>query len=110
LSSKSEFAHAGPRPSTFAAHGAGRVGNLQPVAEELREQLEIRRLAAPGARAGKLEQGLEELHSAHVGEIHARPVGPGQRLEEANALAAGLEMLKPVLHVDCLDGMVSRTV
>ena len=89
---------------------ARRVGDLQPIAEELRHQLEIRRLAAPGARARELEQRLEELHAAHVGEIHARTVGPGQRLEEADALAAGLEMLEPVLHVDRLDGEVGRAV
>ena len=37
---------------------AGRVGDHQPVAEQLREQLEVRRLAAARAGAGELEQRL----------------------------------------------------
>ena len=86
------------------------IGDLQPIAEELRHQLEIRRLAAPGAGARELEQRLEELHAAHVGEIHPRAVRPGQRLEEADALAAGVEVLEAILHVDRLDGGVVRAV
>ncbi len=89
---------------------ARRVGDLEAIAKELRHQLEVRRLTAPGAGARELEQRLEELHAAHVGEIHARAVGPGQRLEEADALAPGLEMLEPILHVDRFDGGVGRAV
>ena len=37
---------------------AGGVGDQQPVAEELGQQLEVRRLAAAGAGAGELEQRL----------------------------------------------------
>ena len=51
---------------------AGGVGDLQAVAEQLREQLEVRRLAAAGAGAGELEQRLEELRAAHLGEVDAR--------------------------------------
>src|SRR5207342_1417567 len=70
-------------------------------------QLEIRRLAAPGTGARKLEQRLEELHPAHVGEVDARAVRPRQRLEETNALAPVLEA---VLHVDRFDRKVGRAV
>ena len=42
---------------------AGRVGDQQAVAEQLRQQLEVRRLAAAGARARVLEQRLEELRA-----------------------------------------------
>ena len=63
-------AQAGPRPSRVDGprrrrqvaavdrRAAGGVGDQQPVAEELREQLEIRRFAAAGARARELEQRL----------------------------------------------------
>ena len=53
---------------------AGRVGDRQPVAEQLREELQIRRLAAPRAGAGELEQRLEELGAAHGAEVHPRAV------------------------------------
>ncbi len=42
---------------------AGGVGDEQPVAEELRQQLQVRRLAAARARARVLEQRLEELRA-----------------------------------------------
>ena len=83
---------------------------LKSIAEELRQQLEVRRLATPGARTGKFKQRFQELHAAHVGEVHTRTIGPGQRLEETDALAPGLEMLEPVFHVDRLDCEVGRTV
>ena len=53
---------------------AGGIGDLQPVAEQLAQQLEIRRLAAAAAGAGKLEQRLQELHAADIGEIHPRAI------------------------------------
>ena len=64
LSSNSEFAQAGPRPclvdrprrrrQVAAVDGGtpGRVRDQQTVAEELREQSQVRRLAAAGAGAG----------------------------------------------------------
>ena len=89
LSSNSEFDHAGPaavavgrvrRRRQVAAvdrRAAGRVGDQQPVAEELREQLEVRRLAAAGAGARVFEQRLEELRALvielrHRGRDRAR--------------------------------------
>ena len=101
LSSKSEFDQAGPRPSASRRPGrgrqvaavdrraAGRVRDHQPVAEELREELQVRRLAAAGAGAGELEQRLEELGAAHGAEVDPRAVVRGQRLEERDVLALG---------------------
>src|SRR5271155_5852793 len=53
---------------------AGGIGDLQPVAEQLAEQLEVGRLAAAAARARKFEQRLEELDAADIGEVHARTI------------------------------------
>ena len=61
---------------------AGRVRDQQAIAEQLREQLEVRRLAAARARAGVFEQRLQELRllvidprdggAIHFGEIRGR--------------------------------------
>jgi len=40
---------------------AGGVGNDRTVAEQLADQLDVRRLAAARACAGELEEGLEQL-------------------------------------------------
>ena len=64
---------------------------MHAVAEQLRQQLEIRRLAAAGAGAGELEQRLQELHAAHIGEIDAGAVVDRQRLEERDVRALGLD-------------------
>ena len=64
----------------------GRVGHRQPVAEQLRQQLDVRGLAAPCARGGELEQGLQELGSAHRAEVDPGAVVHRQRLEERDAL------------------------
>src|SRR5688572_16449560 len=42
------------------------IGNEKPVAEELGEQLHVRRLATAGAGTGELEQRLEELRALDV--------------------------------------------
>ena len=78
------------------------VGDEQPVAEELGEQLDVGRLAAAGAGARELEQRLEELHAAHRREVHPRTVVDRQRLEEAEVLV--LRLLDRLLgaHVDGL--------
>ena len=79
---------------------SGRIGDLQPVAEELRQHFEVRCLAATRAGAAEFKQRLKELGAAHIGEVHAGAVGPRQLLEEFDALAAALEVLQPGLHVD----------
>src|SRR4029078_12475224 len=56
---------------------AGGVRHENAVAEELREQLDVRRFTAPGARPRVLEQGFEELRRLVVDswQTHARGVG-----------------------------------
>ena len=67
----------------------GRVGDHRPVAEELGEELQVRRLATAGAGTGELEQRLEELGAAHRAEVHPRALGDRQGLEELDVLALG---------------------
>ena len=45
---------------------ARRIGDVEPVAEQLREQLDVRRLAAARAGAGELEERLQELQVLHL--------------------------------------------
>jgi hypothetical protein len=45
---------------------AGGVGDIHAVAEELRQQLDVRRLAAARAGAGELKQRLQQLHVLHL--------------------------------------------
>ena len=66
---------AGPRPAALTRprrrrqvgavdrRAAGRVGDDHPVAEELADELDVRRLAAAAAGAGELEQRLEHLRA-----------------------------------------------
>ena len=68
---------------------AGGVGDHQPVAEQLRQQFQVGRLAATGARAGEFEQRLQELRTAHGPEVHPRSVCHRQRFEERDVLARG---------------------
>ena len=89
---------------------AGRVGDLQPVTEELGQQLEIGRLAATAAGARKLEQRLQELHAAHVGEIDARAVVERQALKEGNARARLFENGRLRREVDRLHAGIARAV
>ncbi len=74
LSSNSEFDHAGP--AAVAIHRVRRGGQIaavdgraasgirdhRPIAEQLRQQLDVGRFAATGAGARKLEQRLQQLH------------------------------------------------
>ncbi len=88
--------------SAVDRRAAGCVGDRQPVAEQLREELQVRRLAAPGAGARELEQRIEELRPAHRAEVHARAVGCRQLLEERDVLALAHEQRLPVVEVDRL--------
>ena len=87
---------------------AGGVGDLQPVAEKLADQLDVGRLAAAGAGAGELEQRLEELHAAHIGEIDPRAVRQRQRLEEGEVALLRLDQRLLVGHVDGLVAGLGR--
>jgi hypothetical protein len=101
LSSNSEFDQAGPRPSRVLRPGRGRqvaavdrgaaggVGHQQAVAEQLGEQLQVGRLAAAGAGAGKLEQRFQELRAAHRAEVHLGAVVHGQVSRRTRVLALG---------------------
>ena len=87
---------------------SGRVGNHQPVAEQLREQLEVGRLAAARARAGELEQRLQELGAAHRAEVDPGPVARRQRLEERDVVALGGDQRLALSEVDRLADRVAR--
>ena len=79
-----------------------------PIAEQLREQLQVRRLAAARARTGELEQRLQELRAADRAEVDPRPVARRQRLEERDALAlVGHERLA-LGEVDRLGDRIAR--
>ena len=74
---------------------AGRVGDEEPVAEELREQLQVRRLAAARAGARELEQRLAGLRrsSPWPGSSAARlELGHVQEEREARALALAVRL------------------
>ena len=81
---------------------SGGVGHQDPVAEELRQELDVRRLAASGAGAGILEERLEELRGLHIQGARLRPVGLGQVEEERVVLALGLAQRRLRMHVDGL--------
>ena len=89
---------------------AGRIGDLGAVAEQLGQQLEVRSFAAAGAGAGELEQRLEELHAAHIGEIDPRPVIDRQCLEERHVAPFRLDQRQPVAQVDRLEVRLGRAV
>ena len=70
------------------------------VAEELREQLDVRRFAAPGARPRVLEQRLEELRRLVIDfrQIDAR--GVGQVEKERVVVPLGVAERRLRVHVD----------
>src|SRR6516162_9228356 len=53
---------------------ARRIGDLQAIAEQLREKFQIRGLPAAGASSREFKQRLQKLHAPHVGEIDARTI------------------------------------
>ena len=73
---------------------AGRVRHDHPVAEQLREHLEVRRLAAAGAGARELEERPQLLRALHRVRPHARAIGVGDRQEEVEPAALVLEVLE----------------
>ena len=76
------------------------IGHHHAVAEELREHLQVRCLAAARARAGELEQRFEQLGPAHRGEIHLAALGDRQRFEEGGPSAGRREVRVLPSHVD----------
>ena len=61
---------------------AGGVRDQRPITEQLRQQLDVGRLAAAGAGAGELEERLEQLHVLHVRWRSLGAVGFGNGQEE----------------------------
>ena len=120
LSSNSEFDHAGPaavrvfgprRDRQVAAvnrRTAGGVGDLRAIAEQLAEQFQVWRLTAATAGAGELEQRLQELHAADVGEIDAGAIVDRQRFEERDVGALGFQQGQLVGEVDGAWTLASR--
>ena len=80
---------------------AGGIGDERAVAEELGEQLDVRRLAAAGAGPGVLEERLEELRALDV-ELDLGPVDLRQAEEEGVVLALRVAQRALRLHVDRL--------
>ena len=101
------------RVAAIDRRAAGGVGHLHAVAKELAEQAQVRRFATACAGAGKLEQGLQELHAAHVAEVDAGAVVHRQSLEEGDVLAFVVQDGGLVGHVERLgvglDAGVRRT-
>ena len=61
---------------------AGRVGDEQAVAEELRQEPQVRRLAAARAGAGELEERRQVLRAAHERRVKPHGLVVGKRVEE----------------------------
>src|SRR5208283_49778 len=80
------FGAAAPRRhGKIAAIDRGASGGIRDhhaIAEQLREKLEVRRLAAAAAGPRELEQRFQKLHAAHGGEVDPRAVVVRQTLEE----------------------------
>ena len=70
---------------------AGGVGDHQPVAEELREELEVGSLAAARAGTGELEERLQELGSADRPKSTRERSGVGRVSKNAMLRAFGVE-------------------
>jgi hypothetical protein len=115
LSSNSELAHAGPRPcgigrvrrrrqvAAVDRRAAGGVGDQQPIAEQLRQQLEVRRLAAARAGARELEQRLQQLRALHVELRWRHRIEFRQRCEEeVEARTFAVAHFEQRRHVDRL--------
>ncbi len=80
----------------------GGVGDQQPVPEQLRQQLDVRRLAAARARPRVLEQRGEELRLLDVDPRHRRAVHLGEPEEERVARPLGITHSGERRHVDRL--------
>ena len=73
---------------------------MQPVSEELREQLEVWCFTASRARPRKLEERLQELNAAHVREVNPRPVVHRQAFKEPDVGSFGLNQRRFVGQID----------
>src|SRR5581483_5050380 len=79
---------------------AGRVRDEEPIADELGQELQVGRLATAGARAGELEERLEELRALDRGGVDERPLELRQRLEELPVPLRPLMLRSSRLHLE----------
>ena len=107
------------RPATFLVGAIGRgrqvaaidggatrrVGDEQPVADELGEQLEIGRLTATGAGAGEFDERRHELRALDPGRIEPRAVRIRELHEKVPVGPRGDQQRRLRDHVD---GLVPR--
>jgi len=94
----------GRQVAAVDGRAAGGVGDLQPVTEQLGEQLQVRRLATTRAGARELEQRGQELHTTHRRVVDLAAARPGDRLEELHILA----LLAAFQHRSQVDGLALR--
>ncbi len=78
------------------------VGDVQPVAEKLGQQLQVRRLAAARAGAGEFKQRVKQLYVLDLRMRQAIAIDRRQSLEEVPVLYLRLAQRRLHLHVDCL--------
>ena len=104
------------RPAPFVVHRIRRarqiaavdrraargVADEHAIAEELRQELDVRRLAAAGACAGELEQRQQELRALDRVGLDLRPIHVGNRHEEVVRGALAVQVRQLRLHVDRL--------
>ena len=79
---------------------AGRVGDDHAIVEELREELEVRRLPAPRAGPREFEEGQEQLDVLDLTGVERVPIRIRQREEEVPARRVGRVPRRPLHHVD----------
>ena len=78
------------------------VADQHAIAEQLRDELHVRRLAAAGAGPGELEQRQQELRTLDRVELDLRAVDVGDREEEVPAGPLPRQVRDLRLHVDRL--------
>ena len=81
---------------------SGRVGHNHAVAEQLRQQLDVRRFAATRTRAGKFKQRLNELGCLRQVLRHICPLDIRQSFKELPVGHFGVNMLFNMIHIDSL--------
>src|SRR5438477_6040639 len=86
--------------ATIDGGAAGRVGDHGPVPKELRNQLEIRRLAAPGTCPGKFKQGLLHLLLANIRDLDLSAIKLWDLEEEFPVLPLRRAQRRLRRHVD----------
>ena len=84
------------------AAATGGVGDQQVITEQLGQQLEVRGLAAAGARAAELEQRLAQTGRLHRAGSHCARVGLVDLQEEVPRDTLDVEVLLDRANVDAL--------